>query len=71
VNIEMSRQSELVDLELIVLRDSESDQAILVLHDDEKIWLPRSAIEIEYTDRRRSIATITMSERLAIEKGLV
>lgn len=67
----MSRKSELVDIELIIVRDAQTDQAILVLHEDEKIWLPRSMIEIEYTDKRRSIATVTMSERLAIDKGLV
>ena len=62
----------LIDLELIVVRDNEADRAILVQNEDgEKVWLPRSAIEIEYTDQRKRHATITMPEQLAIEKGLV
>ena len=76
---------ELVDLELDVARDNEADLAILVRvvipnldcsdaaasFSVKKIWLPRSEIEIEYKDRSRTTAIVTMPEWLAIEKGLI
>lgn len=64
---------ELVDLELRVVRDSDNDGAILVQLDagSSKVWLPRSAIiEIEYKRGSTTIATVTLPESLAEEKGL-
>jgi hypothetical protein len=67
-------KSELVDLTLRIVRDKPIDRAILVQEDfgSEKVWLPRSEIEIEYVGGQRSdTAKITMPEWLAIDKGLV
>jgi hypothetical protein len=55
-----------------VERDEPTDSAIIVLSDDgKKVWLRRSLIEVEYIDRFRCAATVTMPKFLAIEKGLV
>lgn len=69
----MARKSELVDLEMIVVRDAPTDRAVLAKLDEdaEKVWLPRSMIEIEYVDRARRLAKVTMTESFATEKGLV
>jgi hypothetical protein len=64
---------ELVNLELRVVRDNDRDAAILVQLDGSspKVWLPRSAIEIEYRRGSTTVATVTLSETLAEEKGLI
>lgn len=64
---------ELVDLELRVVRDNDNDGAILVQLDGggPKVWLPRSAVEIEYKRGSTTVATVTLSETLAEEKGLI
>jgi hypothetical protein len=64
-------KSNLVDLDVRVERDEPIEQAILVKIDDVKHWLPRSQIEVEYTDQHKQFATVTMPEWLAIKKGLV
>jgi hypothetical protein len=61
-------RSNLIDIDVEIVRETE--KAVLVqsfLRDE--VWLPKSLIEIER--RRDGLATITLSERLAIEKGLV
>ena len=67
------RKSELVDLYLIIVRDEKTDGAILVKEHEtaDKIWLPRSLVEIDYADCSPGIAKVTMTEWLATEKGLV
>ena len=75
---------ELVDIEVRVVRDNDRDGAILVQLDaaSPKVWsvyrlmlaalaLPRSAIEIVYQRGSTTVATVTLSETLATEKGLV
>jgi hypothetical protein len=65
-------RSSLVDIQVTVLRDNPSDAAVLVTTDNEnKVWLPRSEVEIEYTTALRRTATATMPEWMAIEKELV
>lgn len=63
---------ELVDLELRVVRDNDNDGAILIQLDasSPKVWLPRSAVEIEYKRGSTTVATVTLPESLAEEKGL-
>lgn len=64
---------DLVDIEVRVVRDNDRDMAILVQLDADspKIWLPRSAIEIEYRRGSTTVATVTLLEILAIDKGLI
>lgn len=64
---------ELVDLELYVVRDAPTDMAILVQEDRDKpkVWLPRSEVEIAYKQGSTTIATVTMPEWLAQDKGLI
>jgi hypothetical protein len=64
---------ELVDLEIYVVRDNERDQAILVQLDGgaPKVWLPRSEVEIVYKPGKQNVATVTLPEWLALDKGLV
>lgn len=68
-------KSDLVDIEVYVVRDELIDAAILVQEhfDSKKIWLPRSQIEIAYLNQQKvaPLAVVTMPEWLAIEKGLV
>jgi hypothetical protein len=63
-------KSDLIDLEVFI--HHETDLAVLVSldADSEKIWLPKSRIEINGR-RGGRIADITLPERLAIEKGIV
>jgi hypothetical protein len=61
-----------VDIEVIIIRDEDSDLAILVSEtgdEDDAVWLPRS--KIEYTTDRRGRTVVTLPEWLGIEKGLL
>ena len=69
----MSRigNSDLIDVEVVV--HAETAKAVLVSDDgdyENSVWLPRSQIEIEKRERGR-MATITLSEWLAEERGLI
>jgi hypothetical protein len=64
-------KSNLIDL--VVEITHETDKALLV-HDGDKskaVWLPKSAVEVSLDDPIPGVATITLPEPLAIEKGLV
>lgn len=64
-------KSDLVDVAMI--RHAETDKAILVSETGERetaVWLPKSQIEIE-NDGQKNFVTITMPERLALDKGLI
>jgi hypothetical protein len=61
-----------IDIEVIIIRDEDSDAAILVSEtgdEDDVVWLPRS--QIEYTTDRHGRTTVTLPEWLGIEKGLL
>lgn len=62
-------RSDLVDIEVTI--HAETDRAILVseVGGDEKIWLPKSQIEIN--DRSGDLAEISLPGWLANEKDLV
>ncbi len=63
-------KSDLIDIEVAIHHQTE--KAVLVSLDGEKdnaVWLPLSQIEID--KKQRSIAIVTMPERLATEKGLI
>jgi hypothetical protein len=64
----MSR-SDLIDISVTLVH--ETDRAVLVDHGGtENVWLPKSACEIE-RDANGKTWTLTLSERLANEKGLI
>lgn len=65
-------KSDLVDLELHV--HHQTDKAVLVSADGNRaaaVWLPLSAIEISMRHASSNFADVTMTERLAYEKGLI
>jgi hypothetical protein len=67
----MSRRDK-IDIEVTIIRDADTDAAILVSEDgdeDHAVWLPRS--QIEYTTTRNGLTTVTLPEWLATEKGLI
>jgi hypothetical protein len=67
----MSRRDK-IDIEVTIIRDVDSDAAILVSEDgdeDNAVWLPRS--QIEYTTDRHGLTTVTLPEWLAEDKGLI
>lgn len=62
-------RSDLVDISVVLVHQTE--KAVLVDHGgDANVWLPRSAIEIE-KDANGKTWTVTLPERLAMEKGLI
>lgn len=65
-------KSDLIDIAGVI--HAETAAAILfsdTAHKADAKWLPKSQIEIEYDGGRRDFATVTMPERLAIEKEFV
>ncbi|ACL58499.1 hypothetical protein [Methylobacterium nodulans] len=64
-------RSDLVDLTVEIAR--ETDLAVLVHEGDKSkaVWLPKSVVEIVRDDPMPGLATITLPERVAVEKGLV
>jgi hypothetical protein len=65
----MSR-SDLVDLAVILKRETEKAYCVDAggRHD---VWVPKSLCELERADRPGKTDTLTLSERLATEKGLI
>lgn len=64
-------RSDLVDLEMFL--HAETDKAVFVSDTGirkDAVWIPKSQCEVEIKSGRFSV-TVTMSERLATEKGLV
>lgn len=65
-------KSDLVDIAGML--HHETDKAILFSDDGERahaIWLPKSAIEIERDPKRSGFVTVTVPERLALDRGLI
>lgn len=66
--------TDLVDL--MVVLHHETEKAVLVSDDGDRaraVWLPKSAVEVEEgpTAMGQKYHTVTLPERLAIDKGLV
>lgn len=64
-------KSDLVDIAMV--QHAETDKAVLVsetAHRADAVWLPKSQIEIS-NDGHKNFVTITMPERLALDKGLI
>lgn len=59
----------LVDIEVEVRRETE--KAVLVHNGVSECWLPKSQVEIGERQPQSNIATVTLPEWLAIEKGMV
>ena len=67
-------KSGLVDFEVQIKHQTSPAVLIFDPEDEDRIktiWLPCSQIEIEYKDQSERLATVTMPEWLAIEKGMV
>lgn len=69
-------KSDLVDI--TVQMHVETEKAILVSDDGDKdnaVWLPKSQVEVEFhpsmKERGNGIATITLPEWLAKDKGMI
>ncbi len=66
-------KSDLVDIEVLFCHATE--RAILVASETSnyqtKVWLPKSVVDIEDGVRMNTFCTITLPERLAVERGLV
>lgn len=64
-------RSDLVDLTLIKVRETDKAIAFKEDHSDEElVWLPKSAIEVEPT-KQRGVVVVTVPEYIAHEKGLI
>lgn len=68
-------RSNLIDIEVIIHCETSpgcADKGAIFVSDDgdeaKAVWLPKSAIEIEY---KQNTSIVTLPERLAIDKGLV
>lgn len=64
-------KSDLVDIAGV--QHAETEKAILfsdTANKEDAVWLPKSMIEIEH-DGHRNFITVTMPERLALDKGLI
>lgn len=62
-------RSDLIDISVTLVH--QTDKAILVDHGGgENVWPPKSAVEFE-RDANGKTWTVTLPERLALEKGLI
>lgn len=65
-------KSDVIDISGV--QHAETDKAILfseTAHKTDAVWLPKSQIEISHDGGRRDFVTVTLPERLALEKGLI
>lgn len=62
-------RSDLVDLSVNLVHQTQA--AILVNDGTKKVWLPKSVVEFTEPEGKSRTITLTLPERLAIEKGLV
>lgn len=62
-------KSDLVDIEAKFVAETEKAICIRLDETSPKVWLPLSAVEVEYRERGRII--VTMRESFAIEKELI
>jgi len=64
-------RSDLIDIEAQFQFATDKAACIRETEGGPDIWLPLSQIEIEGDRKRGSVVTVTLSEKLATEKGLV
>ena len=64
-------KSDLHDVEVIYQAATERAVCVRADEDGEDVWLPLSQCEVSGATRRGGVVTLTASERLLTEKGLV
>lgn len=64
-------KSDLKDIEVIFQHATERAVCVRADEDGEDIWIPLSGCEVEGDRRRGGVVTLTASERLLTEKGLI
>lgn len=71
INLSRHDPAKIIDLQVEI--EAETEKAVLVHtgDKDEAAWLPKSAIEIFRNDPIPGVSTISLPQKLAIEKGLV
>ena len=65
-------KSDLIDI--AVTLHHETERALLVSDDGDcnmAVWIPKSSCEIEKHRNRKDVWTLTLPERLALEKGFI
>jgi len=62
--------SDLIDISVQLLRETERAVLVTASALDNKVWLPKSMIEIDEPDVK-GIHTVTIPEWLARDKGLI
>ena len=65
----MKRNHDIIEVATTIRH--QTDKAILVDEGKEKIWLPKSQVEIDEHDEKTGAATLSMPEWLAVDKGLI
>lgn len=63
-------KSDLVDIDVQVLHETEKAALVTVDVPDNGVWLPKSKIELSETGIA-GIMTVTLPEWLALDKGLI
>jgi len=58
-----------VTLSLMIMR--KTADAVLVSDGDTECWIPKASVEYDDSVRTARVTDFTMTEKLAIEKGLV
>jgi Arc/MetJ family transcription regulator len=62
-------RSNIIDIDVLLLTETEKAVRVAVSEEAVGVWLPKSLIEIERT--KRGTCSITLPERIALEKGLI
>ena len=65
----MSR-NDMIDISCTIVRDEDTDMAILVDDGEVEVWLPRSQIEYTAPDQK-GITVVSLPEWLAEDRGLL
>lgn len=64
-------KSDLTDIEVIFQHATERAVCVRSDEDGDDVWIPLSVCEVEGDKRRGQVVTLTASERLLSERGLV
>lgn len=63
-------RSSLIDLDVILLHETDAAVRVSLTEESEPVWLPKSQIEIYADLVPYTVLPITLPEPLAVEKGL-
>ena len=64
-------KSDLVDVKVLYMHSTAKAHLVRSEEGGQDIWIPMSACELRPAPRGSRVATITLPERTAIEKGLI